>query len=211
MDMVILPGSKNTLGDLGWLRESGMAHAVLQARRQGVPVLGICGGYQMLGETIIDEVESGLGTQPGLGLLNTVTHFAQSKTTQVALVGFGINIFLLISCVGGGTVSVLTMIDAGCSIFFNSFLFTASRLSAICILAADKLSTEGSSLDGIIRMESFFSESCAVGSRCLLARAFGASRCMIVVSFCTGVTVDCAYTSIPATCRKQRSRAMTGN
>lgn len=81
VDMVILPGSKNTLGDLGWLRESGMAHAVLQARRQGVPVLGICGGYQMLGETIIDEVESGLGTQPGLGLLNTVTHFAQSKTT----------------------------------------------------------------------------------------------------------------------------------
>jgi cobyric acid synthase len=58
-----------------------MAHAVLQARRQGVPVLGICGGYQMLGETIIDEVESGLGTQPGLGLLNTVTHFAHSKTT----------------------------------------------------------------------------------------------------------------------------------
>ena len=81
MDMIILPGSKNTLGDLGWLRESGMAHAVLQARRQGVPVLGICGGYQMLGETIIDEVESGLGTQPGLGLLNTVTHFAQHKTT----------------------------------------------------------------------------------------------------------------------------------
>ncbi|STW72524.1 cobyric acid synthase [Klebsiella michiganensis] len=40
VDMVILPGSKNTLGDLGWLRESGMAHAVLQARRQGVPVLG---------------------------------------------------------------------------------------------------------------------------------------------------------------------------
>lgn len=58
-----------------------MAHAVLQARRQGVPVLGVCGGYQMLGETIIDEVESGLGTQPGLGLLNTVTHFAQHKTT----------------------------------------------------------------------------------------------------------------------------------
>ncbi|MBV8042424.1 cobyric acid synthase [Pluralibacter sp.] len=80
-DLVILPGSKNTLGDLVWLRESGMAHAVLQAHRQDVPIVGICGGYQMLGETIIDEVESGLGTQPGLGLLNTVTHFAQHKTT----------------------------------------------------------------------------------------------------------------------------------
>jgi adenosylcobyric acid synthase len=81
-DLVILPGSKNTLGDLCWLRESGMAQAVEQAR-QRVPLLGICGGYQMLGETIIDEVESGLGTQPGLGLLNTVTHFAQHKTTTL--------------------------------------------------------------------------------------------------------------------------------
>lgn len=80
-DTVILPGSKNTLGDLCWLRESGMAHAVEQARQRKVPLLGICGGYQMLGETIIDEVESGLGAQPGLGVLKTVTHFAQHKTT----------------------------------------------------------------------------------------------------------------------------------
>ncbi len=79
--LVILPGSKNTLGDLCWLRESGMAHAVEQARQRKVPLLGICGGYQMLGETIIDEVESGLGAQPGLGVLKTVTHFAQHKTT----------------------------------------------------------------------------------------------------------------------------------
>ena len=80
-DLVILPGSKNTLGDLLWLRDSGMAAGVLQARQQGIPLLGICGGYQMLGETIVDEVESGLGTQPGLGLLNTVTQFARHKTT----------------------------------------------------------------------------------------------------------------------------------
>ncbi|SUG70908.1 adenosylcobinamide kinase/adenosylcobinamide-phosphate guanylyltransferase [Salmonella enterica subsp. enterica] len=58
-----------------------MADAVLQTHRQGVPVMGICGGYQMLGDTIVDEVESGLGTQPGLGLLNTITRFAQDKTT----------------------------------------------------------------------------------------------------------------------------------
>lgn len=80
-DLIILPGSKNTLGDLRWLRESGMAHAIVQAHRQNIPVMGICGGYQMLGETIIDEVESGLGTQPGLALLSTVTQFAQRKTT----------------------------------------------------------------------------------------------------------------------------------
>ncbi|MGY5956382.1 cobyric acid synthase [Kosakonia sp. BK9b] len=80
-DLIILPGSKNTLGDLNWLRESGLAKAVLDAHRAGVPVIGVCGGYQMLGETIIDEVESTLGTQPGLGLLETVTRFARDKTT----------------------------------------------------------------------------------------------------------------------------------
>lgn len=82
-DLIILPGSKNTLGDLRWLQESGLAQAVLQAHRRGVAVLGVCGGYQMLGETIIDEVESGLGTLPGLGLLPTVTRFAHNKTTTL--------------------------------------------------------------------------------------------------------------------------------
>lgn len=80
-DLIILPGSKNTLGDLLWLQDSGLAHGILQAQHQRVPVLGICGGYQMLGDMLIDEVESGLGTLPGLGLLNTVTRFAPQKTT----------------------------------------------------------------------------------------------------------------------------------
>lgn len=80
-DLLILPGSKNTLHDLNWLRESAMAHALLGRHRDGVPLLGICGGYQMLGDTLIDEVESGLGRMPGLGLLNTVTRFAPYKTT----------------------------------------------------------------------------------------------------------------------------------
>lgn len=80
-DLLILPGSKNTLGDLNWLRQSGLAQALLSAHRNGTPVMGICGGYQMLGESIIDDVESGLGRQPGLGLLETVTRFARQKTT----------------------------------------------------------------------------------------------------------------------------------
>lgn len=83
-DMIILPGSKNTLCDLLWLQDTAFAHGILQAQRQGVPVLGICGGYQMLGDMLIDEVESGLGTLPGLGLLNTVTRFAPHKTTTQA-------------------------------------------------------------------------------------------------------------------------------
>lgn len=80
-DLLILPGSKNTLGDLHWLRESGLAQTVVQLHHAGVPVFGICGGYQMLGETIIDEVESHLGRQPGLGLLPVDTLFAPVKTT----------------------------------------------------------------------------------------------------------------------------------
>ena len=79
-DMIFLPGSKNTMGDLRWMRQNGLETAVKKLAVH-IPVWGICGGYQMLGETIIDEVESGLGAQPGLGVLKTVTHFAQRKTT----------------------------------------------------------------------------------------------------------------------------------
>ena len=61
--------------------KAGKGGEIKAAIADGKTFLTICGGYQMLGETIIDEVESGLGTQPGLGLLNTVTHFAHSKTT----------------------------------------------------------------------------------------------------------------------------------
>ncbi|MCZ7832879.1 cobyric acid synthase [Atlantibacter hermannii] len=80
-DLLLLPGSKNTLGDLQWLRESGLAEALLARHQAGTPVMGICGGYQMLGATIIDDVESGLGERPGLGLLDVTTRFAREKVT----------------------------------------------------------------------------------------------------------------------------------
>jgi len=80
-DLIILPGSKNTLADLTWLRETALAQRVLARHRAGIPVMGICGGYQMLGESLHDEVESGLGRMPGLGLLRTTTRFAPVKTT----------------------------------------------------------------------------------------------------------------------------------
>ncbi|WP_413498547.1 cobyric acid synthase [Buttiauxella gaviniae] len=80
-DLVIVPGSKNTLGDLRWLRENGLEQALLAHHRNHGAVLGICGGYQMLGQHIYDEVESGLGEMPGIGLLDVVTRFASEKTT----------------------------------------------------------------------------------------------------------------------------------
>ncbi|TNV19044.1 cobyric acid synthase [Buttiauxella sp. B2] len=80
-DLVIVPGSKNTLGDLHWLRENGLEQALLAHHSNDGVVLGICGGYQMLGQHIYDEVESGLGEMPGIGLLDVVTRFANEKTT----------------------------------------------------------------------------------------------------------------------------------
>lgn len=83
-DLLIIPGSKNTLGDLTYLNESGFSAVIQDLAAQQVPVLGICGGYQMLGKQLIDGVESGIDQMPGLGLLNTVTRFAKEKhTTQV--------------------------------------------------------------------------------------------------------------------------------
>ena len=78
-DLVVLPGSKSTVSDLAWLRRSGLADAVIAHAKRGGPVVGICGGYQMLGSVIVDEVESGNGTVAGLGLLDLEVEFAPTK------------------------------------------------------------------------------------------------------------------------------------
>ncbi|MEE3651033.1 MULTISPECIES: cobyric acid synthase [unclassified Brenneria] len=80
-DLIILPGSKNTLGDLQWLQQNGLGDALRSRHQAGVPIIGICGGYQMLGKRIIDGVESGLAQMDGLGLLDIETEFAAEKTT----------------------------------------------------------------------------------------------------------------------------------
>ncbi|WP_037074624.1 cobyric acid synthase [Pseudonocardia spinosispora] len=78
-DVVVLPGSKSTVDDLEWLRATGLADAVLAHARAGRPVLGICGGYQMLARRIVDEVESRRGAVDGLGLLDLEIHFERAK------------------------------------------------------------------------------------------------------------------------------------
>lgn len=85
-DAVIIPGSKNTLEDLEFLHKSGLADALLAYHKAGGVVVGICGGYQMLGRTIRDfhGVESELGELPGLGLVPMATEMDPEKiTTQV--------------------------------------------------------------------------------------------------------------------------------
>jgi adenosylcobyric acid synthase len=79
-DLVVLPGSRATVADLAWLRATGLAGGVLRHAAAGGAVLGVCGGHQMLARTITDDVESGAGTVPGLGLLPAEVRFAREKT-----------------------------------------------------------------------------------------------------------------------------------
>jgi adenosylcobyric acid synthase len=78
-DLVVLPGSKSTVDDLAWLHRTGLADAVVAHAAAGRPVVGICGGFQMLGRRIEDEVESGAGKVPGLGLLDVEVAFDRDK------------------------------------------------------------------------------------------------------------------------------------
>ncbi len=85
-DVIILPGSKNTIEDLIYLKNSGLAEQILRAKRRGAFIVGICGGYQMLGEVIADPygTESAVPSVNGLGLLNVKTCFETQKTTTQA-------------------------------------------------------------------------------------------------------------------------------
>ena len=85
-DVVVLPGTRSTVADLAWLRERGLADAVVAHARHGAVVLGICGGFQMLGRTVADPhgVEGRPGTEvDGLGLLDVRTEFAAEKVLRL--------------------------------------------------------------------------------------------------------------------------------
>jgi adenosylcobyric acid synthase len=77
-DLAIIPGTKATVADLAGLRSRGLSGAFEERARRGLPTLGVCGGYQMLGERILDGIESG-GEAPGLGLLPVATVFGEEK------------------------------------------------------------------------------------------------------------------------------------
>jgi adenosylcobyric acid synthase len=82
-DLVILPGSRATVADLAWLRDRGLAGAVAARAARGAPVLGICGGFQMLATEIRDDVESGAGLVPGLALLPAMAEFGPGKALRL--------------------------------------------------------------------------------------------------------------------------------
>lgn len=81
---IVVPGSKNTVSDLRWLRATGMGDAIVAAAKRGVLVIGLCGGFQLLGERLSDPtgVAGDAGDEPGLGLLPSVTHFESTKVLR---------------------------------------------------------------------------------------------------------------------------------
>ncbi|SPF67341.1 CobBQ-type GATase domain profile [Propionibacterium ruminifibrarum] len=83
-DLLVLPGSRSTVSDLAWLNERGLGQIIAHRHAQGRPVLGICGGYEMLAQRMDDEIESGAGVVPGLGLLPVRVRFDGDKTVRVA-------------------------------------------------------------------------------------------------------------------------------
>jgi len=83
-DFIILPGSKNTIADLGWLRRVGLAHWIRDRHRAGACVIGICGGFQMLGRRVDDPtgIESDVVSAAGLGLIPSTTTLMREKRTR---------------------------------------------------------------------------------------------------------------------------------
>jgi adenosylcobyric acid synthase len=104
-DLIVLPGSKATVADLSWLHDRGLAGAITEHARAGKPVLGICGGLQMLCRRIEDMVESGIGEVAGLGLLDADIAFNEAKTLrrwQQPLTGYEIHHGRLSRCAEAG-------------------------------------------------------------------------------------------------------------
>ncbi|OBJ53179.1 cobyric acid synthase [Mycobacterium sp. 1423905.2] len=100
-DLVVIPGSKATVADLTWLHERGLAEAIVDHARAGKPLLGICGGFQMLCRTIEDTVETRAGAVAGLGLLDADIVFRADKVLrrwQNPLYGYEIHHGRLVRC-----------------------------------------------------------------------------------------------------------------
>lgn len=85
-DLLIIPGSKNTVHDLAQVQKNGWDREILRLAAEGIPMVGICGGFQMLGKKICDpgQVEARSSEAPGLGLLDVTTVFKPEKTTWQA-------------------------------------------------------------------------------------------------------------------------------
>ncbi|AFR48692.1 cobyric acid synthase [Gordonia sp. KTR9] len=81
-DLVVVPGTRATVADLDWVRARGIGEALTERAARGRPIVAVCGGFQMLGRTLDDRVESGRGRVPGLGLFDLDIEFDADKTVR---------------------------------------------------------------------------------------------------------------------------------
>ena len=150
-DIIILPGTKATLDDLLELRRNGCAQAVQRAHREGRTVVGICGGYQMLGQTIDDPegIEGSIASLPGLGLLPIHTTMTPAKTTQQVTFSFeghecrGYEIHQGIS----DTDESILRTDHCIGTYIHGFLDNAAVVDSLLKPFADKLSETSHKFD----------------------------------------------------------------
>lgn len=132
-DLVILPGTKSTLEDLAWLRESGFAAKILARAARGEPIVGVCGGCQMLGLSVEDplHVESSASGTEGLGLLPFRTRFEPKKLTAQITAIRGAMSFLANDADAAGTTPLVSF--AGYEIHMGMVSHEPSALPAFRI------------------------------------------------------------------------------
>lgn len=147
-EIVILPGSKSTIDDLYHLRRNGMAEAIVKARRRGITVLGICGGYQMMGQSVEDPdgLEGDITNMPGLSLLPIHTTITKEKTTRQVTFEFngrkcqGYEIHQGVS----DTDEAILMTDCCIGTYIHGILDNAPFVDYLLRPYADKVNTEES-------------------------------------------------------------------
>ena len=157
-DIIILPGSKSTLADLYELRRNGVAQAVIRAHREGTAVLGICGGYQLMGQEVLDpdHVEGEIERLPGLGLLPVSTRMTGEKVTRQ------VNFQLLESCR-----AVVPQGNSSPSIFNNQPSASHFQLKGYEIHMGSTVPVEGASASPLNRLESGLCDGYIVDRTCM--------------------------------------------
>lgn len=157
-DIIILPGSKSTLADLYELRRNGVAQAVIRAHREGTAVLGICGGYQLMGQEVLDpdHVEGEIERLPGLGLLPISTRMTGEKVTRQ------VNFQLLESCR-----AVVPQGNSSPSNFNNQPSASHFQLKGYEIHMGSTVPVEGASASPLNRLESGQCDGYIVDRTCM--------------------------------------------
>lgn len=157
-DIIILPGSKSTLADLYELRRNGVAQAVIRAHREGTVVLGICGGYQLMGQEVLDpdHVEGEIERLPGLGLLPVSTRMTGEKVTRQ------VNFQLLESCR-----AAVPQGNSSPSIFNNQLSASHFQLKGYEIHMGSTVPVEGASASPLNRLESGQCDGYIVDRTCM--------------------------------------------